>query len=117
MFQKKNSEIDEAKSYYLLLDQDINTHGYTNWFFFRVRNEAPGLRKFYLLNMAKKTNFYKQNMKISVFSKKKLEKEGKQWFKGGSNISFFQTNFMRSSDPLSYSFCLYFEYNFEDWED
>lgn len=55
----------------MLLEQDTNTHGYTNWFFYRVKNIGIGIRKFYILNLVKQTGFYKQGMKISIFSMQK----------------------------------------------
>ena len=92
----------------MLLDQDVNTHGYTNWFFFRAKSASAGRRRFLILNMGKKSQFYKQNMKISIFSMKKWQEQEIQWFKGGENISFFQTDFPKNSEPNSYFYCLHF---------
>lgn len=59
--------------YYLLLEKDVNSHGYNNWFFFRVKNPGIGIRKFHILNIVKKTSLYKLGMKIAIFSMKNYE--------------------------------------------
>ncbi len=59
------------KQYFMLIENDLNTHGYNNWFFFRVRNSEPGVRGFNIANLIKKTNFFNQGMLISIFSIKR----------------------------------------------
>ena len=57
--------------YYLILEKDINTYGYNNWFFFRLRNKEEGVRRFHIINIVKKTSLYRQGMKIAIFSMNK----------------------------------------------
>lgn len=64
-----NSE--EEKEFYLLIENDLNTYGYNNWFFYRIKNAKAGLRKFTIVNLIKKTCFFSQGMLISIFSVKK----------------------------------------------
>lgn len=66
--------------------------------------------------MVKSTAFYKQGMKISVFSMKKYQENSLKWHKSGSNISFFQTNFPREEHNDFFN-SLYFEYQFEYEDD
>lgn len=57
-----------------MIENDINTHGYNNWFFYRFRNKDKGNKRFSIVNMAKKSLFFNQGMLISIFSRKKFEK-------------------------------------------
>lgn len=47
------SYIEETDIHYLLLHNDINTSGYTSWFYFKVKNEKKGVYKFAILNYGK----------------------------------------------------------------
>ena len=62
---------EEDREFYLLIENDLNTYGYNNWFFFRVKNTNKGIRRFTIANMIKKTNFFSNGMLISIFSTKK----------------------------------------------
>lgn len=51
--------------YNLLLQNDINTNGHTQWFFFRVGNTTKGQTvKFNILNLAKPDSLYNYGMKV-----------------------------------------------------
>lgn len=65
---------EDHLEYYLLLENDINTYGYNNWFFFRCKNQNKGIRRFTIVNFIKKTSFFGQGMHISIFSKSKYNK-------------------------------------------
>lgn len=54
-----------------MMENDVNTHGYNNWFFFRCTTQSSGLRRFTLVNLAKKTSFFGQGMAISIFSRRR----------------------------------------------
>lgn len=57
--------------YNLLLQNDINTNGYSQWFFFKVSNTFQGKQvKFKILNQYKLNNLYKMGMKIIIYSKR-----------------------------------------------
>lgn len=57
--------------YDLILQNDINTNGHTQWFFFRVNNTRRGMRiKFNIINLAKPDSLYNYGMKVLSFSKK-----------------------------------------------
>jgi hypothetical protein len=61
---------EDASEYYLIVESDLNTYGYNNWFFYRFRNAAKGTRRFIIPNLIKKTSFFNQGMHPSVFSLK-----------------------------------------------
>ncbi len=55
--------------YNLLLQNDINTQGHTQWFFFRVGNTHKGDSvRFNILNLCKSDSLYNHGMKVLVFS-------------------------------------------------
>lgn len=68
------------QTYCLLLHNDVNTFGYTNWFYFQVRNRSAGRYKFAIMNYGKAGWMHNQGVKICVFSKKT------GWVRGGENI-------------------------------
>ena len=57
--------------YNLLLQNDINTNGHTQWFYFRVGNTKKGLTvKFNMLNYSKPDSLFNYGMQILCFSEK-----------------------------------------------
>lgn len=57
--------------YNLLLQNDINTNGHTQWFFFKVSNTQKGHTvKFNILNLAKPDSLYNSGMKVLCLSEK-----------------------------------------------
>ena len=57
--------------YDLILSNDINTNGHTQWYFFRVSNTKKGMKiRFNIINLAKPDSLYNYGMKILTFSNK-----------------------------------------------
>lgn len=57
--------------YDLVLQNDINTNGHTQWYFFRVSNMRKGMKvRFNIINLAKPDSLYNYGMKILCFSNK-----------------------------------------------
>lgn len=56
--------------YNLWLDNDLNTRGHTQWYFFKVayQSDKPAKIQFNILNLSKTYSLYKQGMKPAVFS-------------------------------------------------
>lgn len=70
--------------YDLVLQNDINTNGHTQWYFFRVGNTKAGQKvKFNILNLAKPDSLYNYGMKVLCFSNKVKEAEGVGWHRVG----------------------------------
>lgn len=91
--------------YDLVLQNDINSKGHTQWFYFRVSNVKKGLKvKFNMLNMIKPKSLYNDGMKVLIYSEKKqqiaadmdggVEAEG-GWHRGGDDIGYFQNNYKK----------------------
>ena len=82
--------------YNLMLQNDINTNGHTQWFFFRVSNTFKGHTvKFNMLNLAKPDSLYNYGMKVLCLSESRKNYEGVDWFRDGTNISYYKNNFKR----------------------
>ena len=63
--------VEEEREFYVVIENDVNTYGYNNWFFYRFRNQEKGVRRFTIVNLIKKTSFFSQGMLVSIFSKNK----------------------------------------------
>jgi len=57
--------------FHLLLQNDVNTSGHTQWFFFRASNVVSGPVRFNMLNLCKPDSLYNEGMKVLVYSEKK----------------------------------------------
>lgn len=58
--------------YNLLMQNDINTTGHTQWFFFRVQNTKKGETvKFNILNFSKPDSLFNYGMKVTMYSEQK----------------------------------------------
>jgi hypothetical protein len=78
------------QEYDCLMQNDINTHGHTQWFYFRVQNTRAGLPvKFNILNYNKADSMFNYGMKITCYSEKKSEAEKIGWYRSCTDISYF----------------------------
>jgi len=76
--------------YNLLMQNDVNTCGHTQWFFFRVMNTKAGHKvKFNILNYSKPDSLFNYGMKVSIYSDRLAEEKKVGWHKGGEDISYF----------------------------
>ena len=77
--------------YHLWLQNDVNTMGHTQWFFFRVQNTRKDLEvKFNILNFSKPDSLFNHGMKPLIYSEAKVEEEGVGWFRDGYAIGYFK---------------------------
>jgi hypothetical protein len=63
------------QKYHLMMQNDINTYGCTQWFFYRVHNKNISKATFFINNFYKSQSLYKKGMKILIFSMKKYINE------------------------------------------
>ena len=83
---QKVSEIE----YNLLMANDVNTQGHTQWFFFQVKNTRAKSRvRFNNLNYSKPDSLFNYGMKVSVYSERKSEKKNTGWHKDCDDIRYF----------------------------
>lgn len=66
-----------------MMQNDINTFGCTQWFFFRVLNKESAKITILINNFYKTSSLYQKGMKILIFSMKKYVNEGVGWIRGG----------------------------------
>ena len=91
--------------YNLWLENDLNTKGHNQWYYFKVLYKDIASRadkkthkiKFNVLNLAKTTSLYQQGMKPWIWSKRKNDEDGTGWFLGGEEITYRQNDIPR--DP------------------
>ena len=99
--------------YDLVLQNDINTKGHTQWYYFRVTNTCESLRiKFNIINLCKPGSIYNSGMKVMIRS----EAKGPAWFRGGEDISYFCNGIKRNSAGKSY-YTLTFTHQFSSSHD
>jgi hypothetical protein len=54
------------------MQNDINTMGHTQWFYFRVTNTTKNNTvKFTIINFAKPDSLFNYGMKVSIYSEKR----------------------------------------------
>jgi hypothetical protein len=58
------------------MQNDINTTGHTQWFYFRVQNTKRGQQvKFNIINYSKPDSLFNYGMKPAIYSEKKAEEK------------------------------------------
>ena len=106
--------------YDLVLQNDINTNGHTQWFFYRVTGGMPGQRvRFNIINLAKPDSLYNYGMKILCFSNKQKAETNIGWHRVGDNISYYQNDFKKEQGNFYNRtfFTLTFTHVFKDEND
>ena len=81
--------------YDLVLQNDINTNGHTQWFFFRVHNVKAGEARFNLLNLCKPDSLYNEGMKVLVYSERISALKDIGWHRAGTNIGYYSNGLRR----------------------
>mmetsp|Transcript_4821 Transcript_4821/g.7261 ORF Transcript_4821/g.7261 Transcript_4821/m.7261 type:complete len:336 (-) Transcript_4821:2969-3976(-) len=88
----KVSEVE----YDLILQNDINTNGNTQWYFFRVANKVAGKKiRFNFLNLNKSDSLYNYGMRILSYTNNLKVQQGLGWHRVGSEIMYFQNQYKR----------------------
>ena len=84
---------EDENSYQLYLQNDTNTTGYIQWFFFRVANTKKGRKvNFNIINMLRKKCIYSHGLKIMTYSTVAAMKENLGWHRAGTNIMYYPNN-------------------------
>ena len=81
--------------YDLILQNDVNTAGYTQWFYFSIRNKDAKKVKIRIVNLSKTDSLFKKGMKPAVFSYRKLQRDKIGWDRKGDKIQYGLTNYRR----------------------
>ena len=84
---------EDENSYQLYLQNDTNTTGYIQWFFFRVSNTKKGRKvNFNIINMLRKTCIYNHGLKIMTYSTTAAAKENLGWHRDCYNSIYYANN-------------------------
>ena len=111
----KTEETPTITNYQLYLQNDTNTTGYIQWFFFRVTNVKKGKKvNFNIINMLRKTSMYSHGLKIVCYSEKKSETDNIGWHRAGENILYYPNNlYFYTNDRKRNLYSLSFDYEFK----
>ena len=83
----------DENCYQLYLQNDTNTTGYIQWFFFRVSNTKKGRKvNFNIINMLRKSCVYNQGLKIMTYSTMAAAKENLGWHRDCYNSIYYANN-------------------------
>ena len=75
--------------YDLILQNDINTNGHTQWYFFKVENTRKGMKvKFNILNLAKPDSLYNFGMRVLCYSTNQRQNQNIGWYRTGTDIIY-----------------------------
>ena len=106
----------EEKNYQLVLQNDTNTTGYLQWFFFRVQNRKKAKINFNIINLLRKITMYGSGLKVLTYSTKQALKEKIGWHREGENILYYQNNlyiYNSLNDKRRNLYSLSFDYTFK----
>lgn len=102
------AESDHPTHYKLHIDHDVNTHGYTQWFYFGVRGGYKGqFVRFLLVNLKKAGSLFARGMRPVVWS----ERSDKGWQRGGNDIRYCATNPRKKKGYHTLAFSYTFEHD------
>ncbi len=79
------------RTYDLVLNNDLNTAGYTQWFYFAVSNMVPGEPyTFHVVNHDKANSQFNFGMQPVVWSAAAHARHGHGWRRAGDGVAYFR---------------------------
>ena len=111
-FNNNNNDIDH---YQLFLQNDTNTTGYSQWFFFRIKNGKKNQKiNLSIMNFQRKTTKYSNGIKIWYYSKMKNVEKKISWHHTNENVEYSQNFLYRFiKGKRQYYYTLSFDYTLE----
>ena len=108
---------EDENCYQLYLQNDTNTTGYIQWFFFRVSNTKKGRKvNFNIINMLRKKCIYNHGLKIMTYSVMEAAKENIGWHRDCFNSIYYVNNlyvYNTNNDKKRNLHSLSFDYEFK----
>ena len=108
---------EDENCYQLYLQNDTNTTGYIQWFFFRVSNTKKGRKvNFNIINMLRKKCIYNHGLKIMTYSTMEAAKENIGWHRDCFNSIYYANNlyvYNTNNDKKRNLHSLSFDYEFK----
>ena len=103
--------------YNLSMQNDINSAGNTQWFYFRVQNTtANSTVQFNILNFGKNDSLFNHGMKVLCYSEIENSATNKGWFRDGTDISYFNNGIHKNTSGKSY-YTLSYKFKFPHTND
>lgn len=103
------------------MQNDTNTKGYSQWFYFSLRNRQNTKIKINIVNFIKKTLMFLDGVRPVAYSTKANQHQGTQWQFVGDNVSYGKSYITReiAGNPVQYKnyYCLSFTLNLEYQDD
>lgn len=82
--QSPETEQDNLVYYQLILQNDTNTYGHNQWFFFRVQSLKPHMTiRFSIINLIKSESLFNYGLKPLVFSERENTTKKIGWQRRG----------------------------------
>ena len=106
---------DDIDKYEIFLQNDTNTIGYTQWFFFRISNTKKNKTvNLSIMNMLRKKTKYSNGIKIWCYSKKNCQNNKIGWYHTKESVQYYK-NFLYklNKGKRNYYYTLSFNYTFE----
>ncbi len=96
------------------MQNDINTTGHTQWFFFRVQNTKAGQKvKFNICNYSKPDSLFNYGMKVTMYSDKKAAAEKVGWYRACEDIKYSANGIKKNFSSTKTFYTLTFSHTFE----
>lgn len=84
--------------YDLILQPDVNTTTYVQWFYFSIENMRTDVTyRFNILNMEKPSSTFNEGQRPLMFSEKRFTWSNFGWLRGGHDICYFKNSYKRVS--------------------
>lgn len=68
MYVFARQELEQPREFHLILQNDVNTKGYANWFYFKMFSPKPGFLRFFVVNLQKMFSYFGYGMKPVIYS-------------------------------------------------
>lgn len=99
------------ESYDLILQNDINTRGHNQWFYFKITNTKKNHKvRLNIVNLVKKESLFSYGLKPLTLSEKN-SRNGVQWVRNGQKIVYDENSIRRQHKSECY-YTLSFQYEF-----
>ncbi|RWS27324.1 cytosolic carboxypeptidase 1-like isoform X2 [Leptotrombidium deliense] len=84
-----------VSEYTLLLNTDVNTSSFGQWFFFEVTSMKKDVEyTFNIINCRKQRSLYREGVRPLLFSKKENELNNCSWKRVAKNITYYRNHFV-----------------------
>nr|XP_044987008.1 cytosolic carboxypeptidase 1 isoform X3 [Jaculus jaculus] len=92
-------DLDNPKNEYdLILNSDINSNHYHQWFYFEVSGMRPGVAyRFNIINCEKSNSQFNYGMQPLMYSVQEALNARPWWIRMGTDICYYKNHFSRSS--------------------